>query len=315
MNRKERRWLRGLLWAMSQPRTFYVLGGGVSYGLVPLTHQMGRFIESEYHNIGVYPATASPAPRSPLFERVVGHISQDEPNISTILLGRIPPETLDFLTQRALCSPIQKDVPSQYAVFAVLGSPSTLFNFNLDGLACKYCRYRHIVVEPHGSIDRVWIEHVNYRELLEATASYEVTIPYLIPKLLPSPEPIGITGGSSYAIARNLLPLAPAVVIVGYSFGSRQDTLDDAQSFEYIVDLLKAQPRTTFVVSTTPDALVETLRDRLSSYNVFGLSLRWELFSGTILAHSHPIDGLQSRWCDQQLDRFIFAYEHSLDAQ
>ena len=299
---------------MSQPRTFYVLGGGVSYGLVPLTHQMRGSIESDYNNIGVYPVTASPAAQSPLFERVVGHISQDETDIRTILLGRIPSGTLDLLTQRALCPSIQKDVPSQYAVFNVLGSPSTLFNFNLDGLAYKYCRYRHIVVEPHGRIDDGWLKAANWRELLEVTAIYEIKIPSLNWKLLPSPEPLGITRGSSYAIARNLLSLAPAVVIIGYSFGRWKDTLDDAQSFDYIVVLLKIQPRNIFVVSTTPDALVENLRDRLSSYNVFGLSLRWELFSGTILAHCHPKDGLQPPWCDQQLDRFIFAYEHSLDA-
>lgn len=298
---------------MSQPRTFYVLGSGVSYGILPVTQQMRRLIEDEYHNIGSYPT--SPAPYSPLFERVVGHISQDENDIHTTLLRHMTLGTLDLLAQRALWTPYQAVVPPQYSVFDVLGSPSTLFNFNLDGLARVYCSHRHIVLEPHGSIDRTWFEHVDYREFLEATAMYEVVIPHLSPKLLPSPEPVGITDGPSYAIARKLFPLAPAVVIVGYSFGRRHDTIDDAQSFKYITDLLKAQPRPTFVVSPTPDELVETLRDRLSSYNVFGLSLRWELFSGTVLAHSHPIEGLRSRWCNQQLDEFVFAYERSLDAQ
>jgi len=309
---RKRRLLQGLLWAMSQPRTFYVLGSGASYGLVPVTQQMRRFIEDEYHSIGAYPI--SPAPYSALFERVVGHISEDENDLRTILLNHMPLGTLDFLSQRALWTLIQEAVPPQYAVFSVLGSPSTILNFNLDGLARAYCRHRHFILEVHGSIDRPWFEHVDYRELLEATVMYDVAIPHLTPKLLPSPEPVGITEALKYDIARRLFPLAPAVVIVGYSFGRRHDTFDDARSFEWLINLLQAHPRAIFVVSPTPDEVVQALRDRLSSYNVFGLSLRWEVFSATVMAASHPIGGLRSRWCDQQLDEFVSNYERSLGA-
>ena len=43
-----------LLWAMSQPHTFYVLGAGASYGLIPVTKGLRRVIEAEYHSVGVY---------------------------------------------------------------------------------------------------------------------------------------------------------------------------------------------------------------------------------------------------------------------
>lgn len=149
---------------------------------------------------------------------------------------------------------------------------------------------------------------------------YELSIPHLSPKLLPSPEPISILEEPSYAIARKLFTLAPALIIVGYSFGRQHDSFDDLHSFEYLADLLTAQPVPTFVLSPTPDELVETLRDRLSSYNVFGLHvfglpLRWELFSAILLANSHPTKGLRAKWCGKQLNELLFKYEYSLDAQ
>lgn len=157
---RQKKLLRALLCAMSQPWTFYVLGAGASYGLLPVTQKMKRFIEDEYHNIGVY--LTSPAPHTPLFKRVIGHIQESETNIRTLLLRHMPLSTLDFLTQRALWTPIQKVAPPQYRVFEMFGSPSTLFNFNLDGLAYVYCRNCHIVLEPHGRIDNAWLEHCNY---------------------------------------------------------------------------------------------------------------------------------------------------------
>lgn len=298
---------------MSRPLTFYVLGAGASYGLVPLTQQIRRIIQNEYHKTGTYPT--SPAPQSTLHERIIGPIPQYESDDYDYLLRYIPYATLDALTQLALYVPPHQIVPPQYAVFNVFGSPSTIFNFNLDGLAYLYCGHRHIVFEPHGRVDREWIEHKEYRELLNATTMYRVRIPHLWPKQLPSPEPMGITANWNYAMARQFFKLAPAVVIIGYSFGRHFDSFDDMQSFNFMVDLIKTWPKPTFVVSPNPEELVEILRDGVSSYNVFGLPLRWELLSKIVIAKAHPIAGLQAKWCDQQLDEFIFDYECSIDTQ
>ncbi len=227
----------------------------------------------------------------------------------------MPLGALDFLAQRALWRPSHGVVPPQYAVFDVFGAPATLFNFNLDGLAEFYCSRRHTVLEPHGHIDRVWFDDGKYRDLLEDTVVYELSVPHVTPKLLPSPEPGNIVAGDSYVIARRLFKLAPALVIVGYSFGRRDNGCDDVHSLEYFVDLLKVLPRPTFVLSPNPDELVEVLRERLSSHNVFGLPVRWEVFSTKILAAIEPSEGLSQRWCDRQLEEFIYAYEKAVDAQ
>jgi len=297
---------------MCQPRTFYLLGAGASYGLVPVTQKMRSIIESDYHSVGVYPTT--PSPRSPLFKRVIGEISPDEQDIQKILLTHMPPAALDLLAQRALWVPSNGVVPSQYAVFEVVCSPATLCNFNLDGLASLHCGHRHSVIEMHGRIDRPWFERANYRELLEAAVIDEIPIPHLSPKLLPQPEPTDTTSHPNYTRAQQLFHLARAVIILGYSFGQRSDGFDDTQSFEFFVSLMRCHPRPVFVVSLTPHDLAEMLRDRLSSHHVYGISLRWELFSGAVLANADPVQGLRTNWLDKKLEGVIRAYETALDS-
>jgi len=305
--------LRRLLWAMSQPRTFYVLGAGASYGLIPVTKDLRRIIEAEYHSVGVYSTTSVPS--SPLFERLIGRISPYEDDFRTILLTHMRPGALDLLAQRALWRPRSDVVPPQYAVFDFVPSPATLFNFNLDGLASLYCGPRHNVLEPHGRIDEPWFECEDYyRELVKAAVVYEVRIPHLTPKLLPAPEPEDIALGSTYATARKLFRHARAMVILGYSFGQTDTMFDDAQSFEFVVTLVKERPCPVFVISPTPHELGERLRDRLSTYSVHGISLRWELFSGLLLASTNPIEGINARWCDKRLQRLVREYGSALDA-
>lgn len=297
---------------MSQPRTLYLLGAGASYGLVPVTQELRRFIKSDYHSVGIYPVTSSP--RSQLFERVIGEIPFEKQDIEEVLLTHMPPAALDLLVQRGLWRPSHGVVPSQYAVFEVVGSPSTLCNFNLDGLASLYCGHRHLIMEMHGRIDHVLFERFDYRELLEAAVIYNEGIPHLSPKLLPQPEPEHMTSHPNYACARNLFPRFRSVIILGYSFGQRSDGLDDKQSFDFFVSLMRLHPRPVFVISSTPQDLAEMLRDKLSSHLVYDIPLRWELFSGAVLANADPVHGLVVDRHDRTLDGVIRAYESAFDS-
>ena len=306
-----RRMLRGLLLAMCQPRTFYVLGAGASYGLIPITQDMRRIIGADFHSVGVYETT--PAPHSALFERVIGTICPHERDIRKVLLTHMPPGALDLLAQRALWRPSNGIVPPQYAVFEVVGSPATLCNFNLDGLASTHCGHRHFVLEMHGRIDSLRFERTSYEKLLEATVAYGIRLPHLTPKLMPQPEPENIILQPEYARAKELFRYAPAMIILGYSFGQRNEGFDDQYSFEYFVSLLKFNSRPIFVVSPTPHDLAELLRDRLSSRHVFGISLRWELFSGAVLANAHPVLGLGLHWLAKNIEAVMRSYETALD--
>lgn len=297
---------------MCQSRTFYILGAGASYGLIPVTKDMRRIIEADFHSVGVYPI--APAPHSQLFERVFGVIPKYEQDIRKILLAHMPPGALDLLAQRSLWRPSDGVVPPQYGVFDVVGSLATLCNFNLDGLASVYCSHRHHVLEMHGRIDSLRFERINYDELLEATVVYGTRLPHLTPKLMPQVEPEAITLQPVYAQARKLFRYAQAIIILGYSFGQRNDGFDDKYSFEYVASLLRCNPCPVFVVSPTPHDLAGLLRDVLSWHHVFGLTLRWELFSGAVLANVNPIQGMGTEWLNTNLDRVIRSYETALDA-
>lgn len=301
-----------LLWSMSQPRTFYVLGAGVSSGLVPLTREIRAVIAEEYHSVGAYPTTA--ATNSPLRERLLGKPTFDE-NFRDWFLCNMPIGTLELLAQRALFTPNEQIVPPQYAVFDLIRRPATLFNFNLDGLAHSFCRNQHFVFQPHGRIDRLWFDE-QYEEWLEATVLYNLRLPFVVPKLLPSPEPSCITETRPYIAARKLFRAAPSVVIVGYSFGRNRDgRLDDAESWEYVVDLLKMAPRPTYVLSPHPEELADLLRQRLSSRQVFGIAVRWEALAPLLMTASEPGRCIPSRWSDEQLARFMYSYSQSEDRE
>lgn len=305
------RLLRGLLWAISQTRTFYILGAGASYGLLPITQDLRRNIESAFHSVGVY--QTAPATHGQLFERLFGNISKNEPNIRKLLLTHMPPGALDFLVQHALSPSIDGIIPSQYAVFDVVGAPSTLCNFNLDGLASKYCGHRHDVLEMHGRVDSALAEKTRFSDLLEATVVYGVCFPHITPKLLPQVEPATITHWPVYSQAGELFKYARAVVILGYSFGQRSGGFDDIHSFRYFVSLLKSNPLPVFVVSPTPYDLAELLRDALSWRYVYGVALRWEFFSAAVLANVGSFGRIGKNWRDI-LRHIIRDYEAALDA-
>jgi len=136
----------------------------------------------------------------------------DPRDFRRLLLRNIAPGTLDLLVQRGLWRPVHGIVPPQYAVFDVVGRPSTIFSFNVDGLALAYCGGKHCVLEPHGTIDRLRLESPKYEEMLEATAAYDLVLPHITPRLLPAPEPSRITEGPAYKLARDLFTQSPALL-------------------------------------------------------------------------------------------------------
>jgi hypothetical protein len=279
---------------MSQPRTFYVVGAGASYGLVPMTPQLRKFVEREYDNIGIYPVSS--VPRSPLFDRIIGDVRFDRDSVRKLLLYHIAPGTLDLLVQCGLWRSLVGAVPPQYGVFDVVGKPSTIFSFNLDGLASAYRGRSHQVLEPHGSIDRLWLESPYYGEWLHATSAYDLILPYLTPKLLPSPEPSAITETAPYVFGRHLFRMCRAIVLIGYSFGRREGGFDDAESFEYFVDLLRTHQRPALVVAPSPDELVDLLQQRVHSRSVYAVPVPWEVLSEIVLSIADERGRIPTTW-------------------
>jgi hypothetical protein len=233
--------------------------------------------------------------------------------LNEVLLWNIPLGALEFFVQCELHLPAQFVVPANYAVFDVVGAPATLFNFNLDGLASTFCARNHIVLEPHGRIDHLWFEAGSYEFWREAVTAFDVRLPHITPKLLPSPEPSEIVQKPVYEIAQQLFSCSPAMVIVGYSFGKTDGGFDDSASWRFFVDLLKAHPRPTFVLSPFPEELADMLRQSVSSDCVVGVPVYWETLAMRIIAATGRSRRLNSAWPDQQLRDFIYDYQRALE--
>lgn len=296
--------LRLLFWTMSQPETIYVLGAGTSYGLVPFTPGLRGVMATEFHAPGVY--SVEPPIATDLYRRIMTD-SGKQANLNQILFRRISEPALTFFIQRALWRRPDRLAPPNYRVFRLIGTPSVLFNFNLDGMATFYCRNRHTVLEPHGSIDTEWFAPGIYEDLRDAVMSYDLVLPQIRYKLLPSPEPGRITLRFAYRALSRYFANAPGVLIIGYSFGRQQSGFDDSESLEFFVEFLRATRKHVFVLSPSPQELTSILQARLSSRAVTGVPLRWEVFARVLLSQPALLLN-RARWSDCELADFTRRY-------
>ena len=203
--------LKLILWAMSHPGTVYILGAGASYGLIPFTPPgLRRIMAAEFHIPGIYSIERPIATN--LYRRVMAGGGRASDVSEALFRQTISDPALRFLFQRAMWRPMGKDVPANYRVFQLV-APSVLFSFNLDGMAKFYCGNRHIVFEPHGTIDSERFASGIYGDLLDATIAYDLVLPDIRYKLLPGPEPSCITRRFAYRALPRSRPGAESVEV------------------------------------------------------------------------------------------------------
>jgi hypothetical protein len=282
--------LRSLLWYMSGPRPFFVLGAGASYGLAPTTAEMRSLVKEDYLDIGIYPF--GPPEMSDLFRRTIGSQSLNLEDFQEVILQSIPPATLEILVQRSLAVPHLSATPNHYAVFNLVSPGALIFNFNLDGLATRYLGHRHLVLTPHGTIDS---EIVHDPELIEATATVGLILSPIRPKLLPGREPSSITREPAYGQALAFFPTTGAVVFIGYSFGQFGRQFDDVESFSFLVDLLRRDLKPVCVVSPHPEEVTDLIEYELKRRIVLGVPARWESLS-RVLCRTASERGCDDLW-------------------
>jgi hypothetical protein len=200
-----------------------------------------RGISAYYDQIGSYPARR--APRTDLRERLLparalfAHI---EPWKAYLLSG-IYDEALAAFFQRNNYRQIEPIAPAKYRIFNFVPAPAVLFDFNTDELLANYCEPPHIVLNPHGAIERLIIEHPHFEQFLRAAAEFGLALPNRFGIWLPGPEPKTITRRREYEFAiQRLSKEGQFFLLIGYSFGrQRAGSIDDAESFEFLGELLK----------------------------------------------------------------------------
>jgi hypothetical protein len=100
---------------------------------------------------------------------------------------------------------------------------------------------------------------------------------------LPGPEPSTITSTPPYLKARRWLRQAPAAILIGYSFGKQTNGLDDAESFEWVTEHLRATNCPVLVVDPKPFELVAALEERIRARRVLPVPVYWDAFATAAL--------------------------------
>lgn len=265
---------------MARPDVFYVLGAGASGGLVPVAGQIGSELSSLYLGIGSYPA--EPSGPSMLRSRIFCFDGKIDDIFEYALLQNAPEASLLALMQKLLLYNRKDSVPSQYRLLRYVGRPSTILNFNLDGLATEYLRDVHRVIEAHGHVDFEWILNPMFDDLVE----WGMDPPPLTPKHLWGPEPTWITSKTAYIDAWPRLRSASAVVVIGYSFGCSGRSLDDSESFEWISAGLDRSLCPIFIVDPNPEPVAGALSSRISDARITMVRAKWGDLANCLMALS-----------------------------
>ena len=276
-----------------------------------MMQQLRSGTKKRYLESGIFSVERSP--KGALSKRIVGNPKSHPFDVDEYLFRNIQPGALEFFVQREIYLPLHAVAPLQYAAFDLVGEPATLFNFNLDGLASRFCSRRHRVLEPHGRVDTKWFEPSHYEYWRDAVTENDFQLPHLVWKLLPSYEPRHIVQMAAYREAEMLFSRSLAVLIIGYSFSMFNGKLDDWASWNFILGLLKSYPLPVFILSPFPEELADTLRQALSRKNIFGVPVFWEIFAATLFATVGAAGKIGSQWPDRQLRDFIYRYDFNVD--
>jgi len=213
-----------------------------------------------------YNPNAADRPSLPLKER-------EEFRMDPWLAGD-PDELVDALFKQELQRPVEALAPYNYRVFDYVPSHATIFDFNCDGLLWNYCATRHNVINPHGRIDRIW-GHPGSSNFLYAAAGGD-RLPNSTKLILPGPEPANITSMPEYKVAERFLSRrGEFLLLIGYSFGrQRNGSSDDAESLEFLRELLNKFPRKIVVVDPHPEHVAGLFEDVLHQ-RIYACKLYW----------------------------------------
>ncbi len=267
-----------LIEALGSARPFVIVGAGASAPIVPLTDRLQKAVREELFAVGSYPGGSFgdvvPA-HNVLFDRIFPNFQARTLEDHLLHFQR---SRLELIFQKVLTAPLTQRVPFQYSIFNLLSSRTVLFNYNLDWQASVYNGYYLRVMTPHGSVDREWTATGDW--IKNRAASLDFKLPSLRYKCLPGPEPSSVTSRPPFLSARRALQQATALVLIGYSFAlNRFGKLDDAESFEYVIDAQNHSDCPVIVVNDRPTFLVDRLRDRFKSKRVKLIQIRWDYFS------------------------------------
>jgi hypothetical protein len=292
--------LEELLWRFRHSRGLFILGAGASAGIVPFGL---RFMAAPPLDFLEHWTSLSVTPtKQDLLTR--RSIEAAMPS----LLARRGERGFDLELKKAVLAHMPNSVPSlhlvhelgkarlkqlkddlryrNYGIFKFF-PPTTLLNYNLDGLAGDICGAHHQVIPVHGTV-KAHLGAPDVADLLGKVrdCGFDIGFDDL---LLCVPEPTFGEPGYRDFVAR-LSPMwnfePDFVAICGYSFASLDPTSgvrhDDHESLRLFALRFRDYGGPVYVLN--PDrSIAEMIEARLKSQSVIWMPEKWNVLSATMI--------------------------------
>jgi hypothetical protein len=298
-----------LLRQFQSQRGLFILGAGASAGTVKLGPAFLQTPGIDYViGGGSYPVEIPP--HAPLSQKIIRNagsapMSQIFPGRSSRsgtvdfpfheMLNRMPDAFARLHLKHELARTRFAGTPlDAYRVFRRF-HPSTILNYNLDGLMTDHCSDIHEVFDPHGTVERGYgspsgaalIASVRDYDFAVADDSFVMSVPE---------SPTDNRLADQLRMAMRSLP--SYVAIIGYSFAGADPDYDDFISLEFFMSRFCRFPGNVYVMSPYPAELAEVIAHGIDSNRVYSIPARWN-----VLAHA-MVESLSGRRIGKSLNYF-----------
>lgn len=269
--------------ALRTKPALFLLGAGASAPFVPMGRALAESVaRARRGSYGIKPVAHDE--RAQTFRRLVmprrSLLTPDEA-WERDLLDRIPDATWQIEPLRTIAEAATlQEAPPGYGVFTQF-PPTTVINYNIDGLAERFCRPRHRVVTAHGLAPpgMAGAAMAEVAEGLYESDASAIAVPGL--------TFIETEGSAVAARLPSTLGACAFVVIVGYTFANGPAGFQDATSLRRMIALLKRLPKPVVVVDPAASTLVaDTLEAETRSARIYTAHLNWHVFAGALMGLS-----------------------------
>jgi hypothetical protein len=273
-------------------RGLYFLGAGASAGLAPLGNGLYRIVALDWWRNGGGFRPDIPF-HSPLVEKIIASqrdCSQEEiwgvslrpgtvPFPAVPMLERLPNSGTRLRVMHELVRARHEDRGTDsYRVFRSF-HPSTIMNYNHDGLASAQCGEHHVVIDVHAAIHPGY-GSPDFERLIPIVRDYDLSLPPDDLIMCERERPDDATLLRRLALAEATAP--DFIAVIGYSFAKIGDGLfDDCVSLDWFRRQFHGFPGSVYVIGPDPDELEYLIADSIKSNRVIGVRACWN-----ILAHA-----------------------------
>ena len=158
-----------------------------------------------------------------------------------------------------------------------------MFIFNVDNLADNL-HSRHTKIYPHGCVNTQIAHSKIVNEIIQS--NIDVPMYKLNTFYLPWPEPEDFTLREPYQKLSKVFHSLTVVILIGYSFGLQNVSgeIDDIESFEFLMSLLRKFPKPVLVIDPNPQILIDRIEYSIKRNCLFFLPYKWNVLSSFILS-------------------------------